>query len=160
MGKAWRRHRVITETFTLGNLCQSRSHKSSENDETECPTKLLTSAQINMLPPLQSVPEDHKINFKTIDEIIMENTKGNRFGIIFLWFCKWWMPPSRYRVLCQRNFWICHENTATSAMTLTQDFDLRPKRLRCSRGRRQIGHGKAQGKDPQTTIKRRRLWLQ
>ena len=51
-----------------------------ENDDTECPTKLLTSEQINMLEPLQPAPEEHEIHLKTIDEIILANTKGISFG--------------------------------------------------------------------------------
>jgi hypothetical protein len=46
-----------------------------EEFETECPTKLLSSAQINLLPPLPKSPEEPKIKLKTIDEIILENTK-------------------------------------------------------------------------------------
>jgi len=46
-----------------------------EEIETECPTKLLTSAQINLLPPSPKSPEEPKLKLKTLDEIILENTK-------------------------------------------------------------------------------------
>jgi len=48
--------------------------KDHDENEMECPTTLLTSIQINLLAPLENTHINHESRFKTIDQIILENT--------------------------------------------------------------------------------------